>query len=184
MLVESGPTPLCDATAKSPPILMTGSSRLRPLSIEDAPALFPGFSDESLMRFWATPPHRSIADTEADIRSWLDGDGEAAWAIEHDGAVVGRIGLYRIREGVSDVGVFLLREAQGRGLALAALHAIVEDGFTRLGLHRIGADIDPENAASIRLFERAGFACEGRLRGYWKTHTGIQDSLIYARTRF
>lgn len=163
------------------PVLTAGPARLRPLTLADAPALFVGFSDPSLMVYWATPPHESLADTEADIRWWQEVNGDAAWAIEHEGKVVGRIGLYRIREGVREVGVFLLREAHGKGIALPAVNAIVEYGFAQLGLHRIGADIDVANVASIRLFERAGFVFEARLRGYWKTHTGIQDSLIYAR---
>lgn len=163
------------------PLLSAGPARLRPLALADAPALYKGFSDPALMRYWAGPPHASVADTEDDVRWWLEHNGDAAWAIELDGAVVGRIGFYKIRDGVREIGVFLLREGQGKGIALAAVNAIVEDGFSRLGLHRIAADIDQDNAGSIRLFARAGFVYEGRLRAYWKTHIGIRDSLIYAR---
>lgn len=166
----------------SAPVLMEGVVRLRPLARADAPALFVGFSDPELMTYWAGPPHETLAETEADIAWWAEHNGDAAWAIEHEGAVVGRIGLYVVRAFVRDVGVFLLRDAQGRGVASAALRLIVQDGFARLGLQRIGADIDPDNTASVRLFERAGFVYEGRLHANWRTHLGVRDSVIYGLT--
>lgn len=163
------------------PVLEAGAVRLRPLELADAAALFPGFADPELMTYWSGPAHVSLDETQNDLAWWIYHNGDAAWAIEHDGAVVGRIGLYVVRAHVRDVGVFLMRAAQGKGVASAALELIVRDGFDRLGLQRIGADIDPDNAPSVRLFERAGFAYEGRLRANWRTHLGVRDSLIYAR---
>jgi RimJ/RimL family protein N-acetyltransferase len=55
--------------------------------------------------------------------------------------------------------------------------------FETLGLHRLAADIDPDNSASISLFLRAGFQREGLLRGNWKTHLGIRDSVIMGKLR-
>ncbi|MFZ4603604.1 MAG: GNAT family N-acetyltransferase [Caulobacterales bacterium] len=163
------------------PILEIGAARLRPLSMDDAAALHVGFSDPGLMTYWSCAPHATLAETAADVAWWVERNSDAAWAIEEGGAVLGRIGLYEIRKGVREVGVFLLREGQGRGLARAALDAIVQDGFSRLDLFRIAADVDPDNAPSIRLFERAGFVLEGRLKANWRTHLGLRDSLIYAR---
>jgi RimJ/RimL family protein N-acetyltransferase len=165
----------------SGPVLDAGPVRLRPLALTDAAALHVGFSDPELMTFWSSQAHQSLAETEADISWWLEGNGDAAWAIETAGAVIGRVGLCAIREGVREVGIFVLRAAQGQGLARRAVEAVVADGFGRLGLHRIAADIDPDNFASLRLFERAGFTCEARLRGNWRTHLGVRDSMIYAR---
>jgi RimJ/RimL family protein N-acetyltransferase len=74
-------------------------------------------------------------------------------------------------------------EATGRGLASKALTLVVEHAFAALGLHRIAADIDPDNTSSISLFLRAGFQREGLLRGNWKTHLGIRDSVIMAKLK-
>ena len=52
-----------------------------------------------------------------------------------------------------------------------------------MGLHRVFADIDPDNAASIGVVVRLGFRLEGRLRQAWKTHIGLRDSLIYGFLR-
>ncbi len=45
------------------------------------------------------------------------------------------------------------------------------------------ADVDPDNTASARVFEKLGFQLEGRLRGEWDVHIGIRDSLIFGLLR-
>ena len=40
-----------------------------------------------------------------------------------------------------------------------------------------------DNAPSIGLVERLGFALEGRLRAEWETHIGVRDTLIYGLLR-
>ena len=56
-------------------------------------------------------------------------------------------------------------------------------GFVAAGQRRVFADIDPDNAPSIRLVERLGFTIEGRLRAEWETHIGVRDTLIYGLLR-
>jgi ribosomal-protein-alanine N-acetyltransferase len=57
------------------------------------------------------------------------------------------------------------------GLALVLRHA-----FRRLGLHRLEANIQPENLASRRLVRRLGFRKEGfsprylKVGGRWRDH--------------
>ena len=48
-----------------------------------------------------------------------------------------------------------------------------------MGVHRIEADVDPENLGSIRLLERLGFQFEGRLRERWFTFGCWKDSSLY-----
>jgi RimJ/RimL family protein N-acetyltransferase len=73
--------------------------------------------------------------------------------------------------------------ARGRNLAARALAVALDDAFDRKNARRIVADIDPDNAASIRTFEKLGFTLEARLRGEWEMHIGIRDSLIYGLLR-
>jgi RimJ/RimL family protein N-acetyltransferase len=166
----------------TPPTLEAGPALLRPLRLDDAEALFPAFSDPAVMRYWSAPPHQSPADTEADLAWWLQSNADAAFAIE-DGAgrVAGRTGLYRIREGVREIGIILRPDFVGKGLARGAVEALCAYGFAHLEIHRIAADIDPDNTPSIRLFEACRFTLEGRLKLNWRTHIGLRDSLIYAR---
>ncbi|WP_144139705.1 GNAT family N-acetyltransferase [Paraburkholderia sp. BCC1884] len=63
-----------------------------------------------------------------------------------------------------------------RGLMTGAVRAAIAYGFQELGLHRIEANIQPENTASVALVRRLGFQKEGFSRGYlringqWRDH--------------
>jgi RimJ/RimL family protein N-acetyltransferase len=48
-----------------------------------------------------------------------------------------------------------------------------------MALHRVEADVDPENGASIRLLERLGFQREGYFRERWFTFGSWKDSAMY-----
>jgi ribosomal-protein-alanine N-acetyltransferase len=56
------------------------------------------------------------------------------------------------------------------------LKYVISLAFKNLGLHRLEADIQPENAPSKRLIEKMGFTCEGisqkfiRINGEWIDH--------------
>ena len=166
------------------PRLESSGVVLRPLELADADALYAAHSDEETHHYWSSPAHKSVAQTRDYIADTLALPGAHVWAItESGGEALGRIGLFSERDGVGEIGIIMRREATGRGLASKALNLVVEHGFGPLGLHRIAADIDPDNLSSIRLFLRAGFQHEGLLRGNWKTHLGIRDSVIMAKLR-
>jgi ribosomal-protein-alanine N-acetyltransferase len=55
--------------------------------------------------------------------------------------------------------------------------------FYRLGLERIEAACLPENAASIRVLEKAGFHREGYARGYLSIAGTRRDHLLFARLK-
>jgi hypothetical protein len=61
-------------------------------------------------------------------------------------------------------GYELARTARGQGLMREALRAAFDWGFAQMGLHRIEAQIHPDNAPSLALAEGLGFVREGRLR--------------------
>lgn len=65
---------------------------------------------------------------------------------------------------------------EGRGLMREALAAALDDAFARLALHRVQANVRPENRRSLMLLERLGFEREGLARRYlfidgaWRDH--------------
>ncbi len=66
---------------------------------------------------------------------------------------------------------------QQRGLMHQGLLLLIEEAFTHLNLHRLEANIQPENLASIKLVAKAGFTKEGYSKNYlrvgggqWKDH--------------
>jgi RimJ/RimL family protein N-acetyltransferase len=97
---------------------------------------------------------------------WTSGE-RAGFAVRDvaDGAV-GFAAFVRLSlEGAEgEIGYVIAPEARGRGLATRCVRLLTRWGFDRLGLRRIELRIDPRNAASSRVAERAGFTFEGILR--------------------
>ncbi|QND96840.1 putative ribosomal N-acetyltransferase YdaF [Burkholderia cenocepacia] len=69
-----------------------------------------------------------------------------------------------------------MAEFSRKGLMTDALRAAIDVAFGELGLHRLEANIQPGNHASIALVRRLGFRQEGfspsylRIGGEWRDH--------------
>ncbi|RED59450.1 GNAT family N-acetyltransferase [Cohnella phaseoli] len=60
-----------------------------------------------------------------------------------------------------EIGWVIAPGFRGRGYATEAAQALLHFGFAELGLHRVIATCQPENAASSRVMERLGMRREG-----------------------
>jgi [ribosomal protein S5]-alanine N-acetyltransferase len=96
-----------------------------------------------------------------------------------DDAIVGFLNLGEIVRGgfqSAYLGYGAVASHAGKGYMTEALELVLRDTFTRLGLHRVEANIQPGNAASIALVRRAGFELEGvsprylKIGGRWRDH--------------
>lgn len=88
-----------------------------------------------------------------------------------DGAIVGGINLSEIVRGnfrSAYLGYQIGEPFARRGHMTEALQLVLRFAFGRLGLHRVEANIQPRNRASIALVRRAGFRREGFSRRYLK----------------
>jgi ribosomal-protein-alanine N-acetyltransferase len=173
------------------PLLRTPRLVLRQLGPGDAAALFTVCSDPETMKFWSTPPHESVAETEAMLRGSAEGVGVGEfieWGITLEGAdelVVGKIGHHRwLRmHQRSEVGYILRRDLWGRGLTSEALRAVLEFGWARMHLHSVEAQLDPRNRRSARVLEAVGFVKEGHLRENLIVDGRYCDTAIYSLLR-
>jgi L-amino acid N-acyltransferase YncA len=108
-----------------------------------------------------------LATFETEVPSW------EAWEATHslrlvaelDGEVVGFATLSpassrRCYAGVAENSVYVAREAQGKGIGLALLEALIK-GARKAGIWTIQTSIFPENRASLALHERCGFRVVG-----------------------
>jgi RimJ/RimL family protein N-acetyltransferase len=158
--------------AVSVPALSDGVIRLRPWTAADAPLLMDASADAAIQRFSL---HRSrpftLAEAEEQLRdcetTWLTFDrlgrptGSLVITDTATGASLGQCGVDGWSDGdVAQIGYWLLPPARGRGIATGALVKLTSWLF-ELGAQRVFLTVVEENHASIRVAQRAGFACEG-----------------------
>ncbi len=168
------------------PTLTTERLILRPFVPEDAPAVQRLAGD------------RAVADTTERIpHPYKDGMAEA-WIATHvqhfrerkectfaivlkDGQqVVGAVGLtLAMAHSRGELGYWIGYEFWNRGYCTEAARAVVEYGFSVLGLHRIQARHLSRNPASGRVMAKLGMQHEGRLRGHTRKWDVFEDVDVY-----
>jgi len=107
------------------------------------------------------------------------------FAILYDDAVVGQLTVSNVVRGVlrsAHVGYWIDKGHAGRGVTTTALALAVDHCFGPVGLHRIQADIRPENAASRRVVEKLGFRQEAYYVRYLDIDGAFRDHLGFAVT--
>lgn len=96
-----------------------------------------------------------------------------------DDAIVGFLDISEIVRGnlqSAFLGYGAVAELAGRGYLSEAMELLQKEAFTRLRLHRLEANIQPGNVASISLAKRCGFRHEGfsprylKVGGRWRDH--------------
>jgi ribosomal-protein-alanine N-acetyltransferase len=96
-----------------------------------------------------------------------------------DGELLGAIALSEIVRGKFQsgyLGYYLGAAHTGQGYMTEAVQLMLAIAFRRLRLHRVEANIQPNNRASLRLVKRAGFRREGysprylKIGGQWRDH--------------
>lgn len=108
------------------------------------------------------------------------------FAIATDSEAIGCIGLRPgedVHRKTAELGYWLGEPFWGRGIMSEAVKGFTGWAFEALDLQRIFAEPFASNAASVRVLEKAGFVCEGRLRASVFKDGKILDSFIYARVR-
>jgi RimJ/RimL family protein N-acetyltransferase len=88
--------------------------------------------------------------------------------------------LFRQQPGTVAIGYWLVDRARGRGVGSRAVALASHWALTDAALERIEALVLPDNIASQRVLEKAGFWREGHLRSYLVFATRRTDALIYS----
>jgi [ribosomal protein S5]-alanine N-acetyltransferase len=129
-------------------------------------------------------PHPYTPRDASAFLQYATNEGTDNLAIEVDGEAVGAIGYVRgmdIERFSAEIGYWLGRCYWGRGIATDALITVTEHAFREAGLLRLFALPFAENAGSIRVLEKAGYTCEGRLRASSVKQGVVRDQLLFAR---
>ncbi len=149
----------------------------RPGDLDDMHAVL---SDPRATLWWSTPPHESLEQTA----TWLDsmiahGPDNPDFVIERDGVVIGKAGFWRLPE----VGYIVHPDHWGQGIAGEAVSAAIDHVFATREVEDLTADVDPDNAASIRLLERLGWVKTGFAERTWHVGGEWKNSLYYGLSR-
>ena len=169
------------------PVLDTPRLLLRAWEEADAPAMHECFGDAETMRFWDTPPSRNLAETLDRIQASLDVSPRwhAAFAvtIRATGRVVGMVNYHGRQPTMRRlvVGWIVSPAWRRRGVTLEAMSALLDHCHSALNTHRVEAEIEPENAASIGLAEKLGFQREGLMRECMFVGGQPRSLYLYAR---
>lgn len=169
-------------------IRLDDKTELRAVRIEDADELFAVISRnrERLGRWlpWATPGY-SLEDARQFLELHLRENAERvslAMTIRRSGSLCGAIGLHRIDRihHNTSLGYWIDEAHEGKGIVTAACRAILTEGFSTFGLHRIEIRCATWNHRSSAVPRRLGFIEEGILRDAEWLHVRWVDLRIFS----
>ena len=167
----------------------SGRLRFRPVELSDAKAAHEIYSDSESMRYLPSQPHVSIEETIYEIKTRridpFRTRGLSCWSVTdlQDQEFLGMVNFFSFRKKMCYLGYMFNKNFGGRGFATEALRVLIPDAFRRWDLHRIGANVNPENIASVRLLEKTGFMFEGRSRQNFEKEGIYNDTMNFSLLR-
>ena len=152
--------------------------RLRPPTEKDQGALLRMVkASRALHEPWVAPP-----DTPAKFRNYLAGrqlETHQGFFLTKGEEVVGVFNVNEIVRGnfqSAYLGYYGSAACSGKGYMIEGMRGLLRHLFGKEKLHRVEANIQPGNTASIRLVKKCGFRLEGfsprylKIRGRWRDH--------------
>ncbi len=165
--------------------LISGDIRLRPFRPTDAAKLAQMANNKKISRNLRDgfPHPYTPDDAVAFIRHCLDKHADTFFAIEFKGEHVGNISLspcHDVYRKSAEIGYFISEPYWNKGIASAAVNAIVQFGFDTLGMMRIQTGVFEYNPASQHVLEKCGFVKEGVFKKAVFKEGELWDEVRYA----
>jgi ribosomal-protein-alanine N-acetyltransferase len=129
-------------------------------------------------RHWASAP-ATLAEYRRFVQRVDSATHIGHFVIAEDGVIAGVININEVVRGAfasGYLGYYALSPYQARGYMHAGLKAVIQLAFGEYKLHRLEANIQPDNPRSIGLVRALGFRLEGysakylKIRGRWRDH--------------
>ncbi|GLJ12428.1 hypothetical protein SUGI_0190780 [Cryptomeria japonica] len=161
----------------------SNSVQLRNFCVADLDEFYEWLSDEQVTKFttWeaieSKERAREILTKVVIPHPWFR-------AICVNGRAVGHIVLKQ-GEGIhscrAEIGYVISRNYWNRGLATQAVQSALKNGLSELkGVERVEGLVLPENAASARVLEKAGFRNNGFFPKYVRVKGCVEDCFIFS----
>ena len=139
--------------------LETGRLILRPLTADDADAVFAWTSDPNVNRYMSYPLHTDMEMTRQWLRSVEqkpEGQYEFGFVRKSDGLLIGTGGVYDNGDGSWEIGYNLRHDCWNQGYATEAAKAMIDFVHTQRGAKTFVAGHAVDNPASGRVMEKCG----------------------------
>jgi [ribosomal protein S5]-alanine N-acetyltransferase len=124
--------------------------------------------------------HYPFTFVPTDLDAYIANENRYLVCKKEDHAIVGAFNISNIVRGwfqSAYLGYEVFVPYQQQGLMHQGMALVMEEAFTKLNLHRLEANIQPDNLASIKLVTKSGFIKEGFSKHYlrigsteWKDH--------------
>ena len=167
-------------------ILHTERLLLRPVEPADQQKIFEGFSHPEVTRYFDIT-YPTLESTAVQMEWYANNRKENsgyAWVVCDKLSLefMGVFSLYfiNIKHQRAELGYWLLPPFWNKGYGTEILTAILHHAKTDLNLHRIAAEVEQENTASIQLLEKNGFERDGILRDYENKNGRFQNLEIWS----
>lgn len=145
------------------PPLSDGVVVLRPLEERDLGAIERAAGDAEIRKWFDLHTRRPADYLAAKRAAWTEGTG-ASFAIcdaTQPDTCLGHVFVERADDGGASIGYWLLEDGRGEGRATRAVRLAGSWALREMLLPRLQLRTHPENAASQRVAERAGFTRDG-----------------------
>jgi len=141
------------------PIVETERLVLRPVTLDDAEAMFQYASDRENTRY-TFPTNQSLEETKNNIAQFYLANPLGRWGIElkSSGQFIGTIDLHKIDTVLKKaaIGYIINKKYWKQGLTTEATRAVIELAFEKIGMNKLTALHDKDNPASGKVMEKSG----------------------------
>ena len=142
-------------------------------------------NDFEVVRYtFQTGKQHSVESITRYVETQLASEEAHFFGVFHEGRHIGNINIepFTGREGCAEVSYIVGRkEYWNKGVASAAVKAVVEFGLGELGYGKVMADPFVVNAPSIKVLEKAGLEIVGRFSGSAEVGGEPVDQVMMAR---
>ncbi|MDE6752048.1 MAG: GNAT family N-acetyltransferase [Eubacterium sp.] len=142
------------------PILETERLVLRPLTVDDAEAVFEWASDPRVAKYMSYPRHTDICQTIEWLKSTYDDENEWIWAfvLKDENKIIGSgsIGPNTEMKEYWGIGYNIHYDYWHKGYCTEAMKAIIDFAHNQLGVNKICADHAVDNPRSGKVMEKCG----------------------------
>jgi RimJ/RimL family protein N-acetyltransferase len=163
--------------------------KLRPLRKKDGFSLVKHLNDPAIAKNTLNIPYPY---TNKDAQKWINHNlrilkekkkKEIIFAIEIDEELAGCISLMKICGHSAEIGYWLGKDYRGQGIMMRAVKLVTNYAFRELNLKRIYAYVFMFNRPSVRVLEKAGYKCEGKLRKDVFKGNRFLDNYVFAKIK-